>query len=29
LVVSTPQGVVSHREAKAMKTGGRLLAYIY
>ncbi len=29
LVVSTPQGIISHREAKAKKVGGRLLAFIY
>jgi len=29
LVVSTPQGVLSHREAKEKKVGGRLLAFIY
>ena len=29
LVVSTPQGVLSHREAKEKKIGGRLLAFIY
>lgn len=29
LVISTPQGVLSHREAKEKKVGGRLLAFIY
>ncbi len=29
LVVSTPQGVMSHTEAKEKNLGGRLLAYIY
>lgn len=29
LVVSTPQGIISHREAKTKKVGGRLLAFIY
>jgi len=29
LVVSTSQGVVSHREAKQNEVGGRLLAFIY
>ncbi|MFW9993072.1 MAG: 30S ribosomal protein S8 [Candidatus Odinarchaeota archaeon] len=29
LVVTTPEGVVSHNEAKRLKTGGRLLAYVY
>jgi small subunit ribosomal protein S8 len=29
LVVSTSQGVVSHRKAKKKKIGGRLLAFIY
>ncbi len=29
LIVSTPKGIVTHREAKALNTGGRLLAYIY
>lgn len=29
LVVSTPLGVISHREAKEKKVGGRLLAFIY
>jgi len=29
LVVSTPEGVMSHSEAKNKKTGGRLLAYVY
>ncbi len=29
LVVSTPQGILPHREAKNRKTGGRLLAFVY
>ena len=29
LVVSTSQGVVSHKKAKKKKIGGRLLAFIY
>lgn len=29
LVVSTSQGVLSHREAKERKVGGRLLAFAY
>ncbi len=29
LVVSTPQGVTSHKVAKEQKVGGRLLAFIY
>jgi small subunit ribosomal protein S8 len=29
LILSTPKGVMSHREAREMRTGGRLLAYVY
>jgi small subunit ribosomal protein S8 len=29
LVVSTSQGVLSHREVKERKIGGRLLAFVY
>ncbi len=29
LIVTTPKGVLTHREAKEKKIGGRLLAYIY
>jgi small subunit ribosomal protein S8 len=29
LIVSTPQGVMSHAEAKEKKIGGRLLGYVY
>jgi len=29
LVVSTPSGVLSHKEAKQKNVGGRLLAYVY
>jgi len=29
LVISTPHGVLSHREAKERKIGGRLLAFVY
>lgn len=29
LVISTSQGVLSHREAKEKKIGGRLLAFVY
>lgn len=29
LVISTPQGVISHKEAKEKKVGGRLLAFTY
>ena len=29
LIVSTPKGVMSHKEAKKLGIGGRLLAYVY
>lgn len=29
LIVSTPQGVMSNRDAKEKRVGGRLLAYVY
>lgn len=29
LVVSTPLGVMSHKEAKGKRVGGRLLAFVY
>lgn len=29
LIVSTPYGIINHREAMDKKTGGRLLAYVY
>lgn len=29
LVISTPQGIISHNEAKVKKVGGRLLAFVY
>lgn len=29
LVVSTPHGVIAHKEAKEKKIGGRLLAFVY
>lgn len=29
IIVSTPDGVVTHKEAKKMNVGGRLLAYVY
>jgi len=29
LIVSTPQGVLSHREAKKRGVGGKLLAFVY
>jgi len=29
LIVSTSQGVMSHRDAKQKRIGGRLLAYVY
>jgi len=29
LIISTSKGVLSHREAKEKKIGGRLLAYVY
>jgi small subunit ribosomal protein S8 len=29
LLVSTPQGVITHRASKEKKSGGRLLAYCY
>lgn len=29
LVVSTPRGVVAHKEAKEGRVGGRLLAFVY
>ncbi|MEM1540294.1 MAG: 30S ribosomal protein S8 [Candidatus Bathyarchaeia archaeon] len=29
LIISTPRGVLSHREAKEKGIGGRLLAYVY
>ncbi|MEM3736771.1 MAG: 30S ribosomal protein S8 [Candidatus Bathyarchaeia archaeon] len=28
LILSTPRGVISHRDAKAMNVGGKLLAYV-
>lgn len=29
LIVSTPKGVLTHEDAKALGIGGRLLAYVY
>jgi len=29
LIISTSQGVISHREAKEKQVGGQLLAYVY
>jgi len=29
LVISTPQGVMSHKEAREKEIGGRLLAFVY
>jgi small subunit ribosomal protein S8 len=29
LIVSTPKGVLSHVDARASRTGGRLLAYVF
>jgi small subunit ribosomal protein S8 len=29
MVVSTPKGVISHREAQEKNVGGRLLAFVY
>jgi small subunit ribosomal protein S8 len=29
LIISTPKGVLSHKEAKEKSIGGRLLAYVY
>jgi len=29
LIITTPQGVFSHKEAKENRSGGRLLAYVY
>ncbi len=29
LIISTPNGVLSHKEAREKRTGGKLLAYIY
>ncbi len=29
LIISTPKGIVTNREAKEKKIGGRLLAYVY
>ncbi|MEM3026452.1 MAG: 30S ribosomal protein S8, partial [Thermoproteota archaeon] len=29
LIVSTPQGLMTHSEAKSRKIGGRLIAYVY
>jgi small subunit ribosomal protein S8 len=29
LIVTTPKGIMSHREAKEKATGGKLLAYVY
>jgi len=29
LIVSTPKGILSHKEAKALRSGGVLLAYVY
>ena len=29
LVMTTPKGVLSHRDAREKKTGGSLLAYVY
>lgn len=29
LILTTPKGIISHKEAKKQKIGGRVLAYVY
>jgi small subunit ribosomal protein S8 len=29
IIMSTPKGIMTHKEAKEIKSGGRLIAYIY
>jgi len=29
LIISTPKGIMTHKEAFQLKTGGKLLAYVY
>ena len=29
LVLSTPKGIIDHKKAKQLRTGGKLLAYVY
>ncbi|MGC8850248.1 MAG: 30S ribosomal protein S8, partial [Candidatus Bathyarchaeia archaeon] len=29
LILTTPKGIISNREAKELRMGGRLLAYVY
>ncbi|MBI1969706.1 30S ribosomal protein S8 [Candidatus Woesearchaeota archaeon] len=29
LLISTPKGLMTHHQAKELKTGGRLIAYVY
>ena len=29
LIVSTPKGIMTNRDAKGKNTGGRLIAYVY
>ena len=29
LILSTPKGVIEHKKAKQLRTGGKLLAYVY
>lgn len=29
LILSTPKGIIDHKKAKELRTGGKLLAYIY
>ncbi len=29
IIMSSPKGVISHRDARQTRTGGRLLAYVY
>ncbi|MEM5879565.1 MAG: 30S ribosomal protein S8, partial [Candidatus Aenigmatarchaeota archaeon] len=29
LIVSTPKGIIDHKKAKELRTGGKLLAYCY
>ncbi len=29
IILSTPHGIISHKESREKKTGGRLLAFVY
>lgn len=29
LILSTPKGIIDHKKAKQLRTGGKLLAYVY